>query len=99
MRRVHFRQAVLVAALAAGGTSLSLVACGDPYAETQNAGPETSTPEAGLPDATPDVVADVPVGADAGQPIDAAGCVTCDCDDDGYNDLAKAGCADAGGLA
>ncbi|HVH46016.1 MAG TPA: hypothetical protein VM925_26890 [Labilithrix sp.] len=36
---------------------------------------------------------------DAGQKIDASGCQPndCDCDNDGYNDLQKTGCADAGG--
>jgi len=52
--------------------------------------------DAAVPDAE---IFDARVLEDAGEKVDASGCqpTDCDCDDDGYNDLTKAGCADAGG--
>lgn len=40
---------------------------------------------------------DALVVVDAGGKVDAAGCASCDCDDDNYNDLDKDGCDGAGG--
>jgi hypothetical protein len=40
---------------------------------------------------------DALVVVDAGAKVDAAGCTSCDCDGDGYENLAKAGCSQAGG--
>ncbi|MBN9167788.1 MAG: hypothetical protein BGO98_18875 [Myxococcales bacterium 68-20] len=37
------------------------------------------------------------VVVDAGGKVDAAGCMSCDCDGDHYNDLTKPGCEDAPG--
>ena len=99
------RRALLLAALAAGAALTPVVACATPYAQVQaDAADAASLPETAAADATPDVVLvdsgdpDALVVKDAGGKIDAAGCTSCDCDGDGFNDLAKPGCADAGGM-
>ena len=72
------------------------------------AGAEGGKPEGAAADAPFEVGADVLVLVDGGDPdaqivkdagkkVDASGCVSCDCDGDGFNDTMKAGCQDAGG--
>ena len=63
---------------------------GGPDAPREVGGDVSSSLDAGDPDGT--------IVKDAGEKIDASGCTTCDCDKDTFNDLLKAGCANAGGL-
>ena len=87
------------------------VACTFPTVEFRGGGGEGGTDgEGGAdggPDSTPDSPDDFRVLIDGGDPdalivkdggmkIDASGCTSCDCDNDGFN-VMRAGCQDAGG--
>lgn len=107
MQSMRNRNKLFVAATLASVAAGLIVACSFPEVTFAPVG---AGEDGGSSDATTDVSNDVRVlvdGADpaeqivkdAGQAIDAAACAAndCDCDDDTYKDLTKAGCApDAG---
>ena len=68
----------------------SLAEGGGSDGSTGDSAPDSASFDAAVPDA--------PIVSDAGAKVDASGCTTCDCDSDGYSDLTKTGCADAGGV-
>lgn len=105
------RRFALVMGFGTTGAAAVLVACGFPsplLSDIENApdGDAATTADVAVIadanlDDVPFIDADKPDGIveDAGGKVDGGGCAPndCDCDKDGYNDLAKEGCEDAGG--